>query len=275
MKEKLIIPAEQKGDLWLYNRERFLDHSYQSFLHRHDELELNLVLRGKGTYLLNDHTIELAPGSLLWLFPEQEHILMDRSLDFEMWILVIRPEYLAELCRDAGSQVLLEGNPGGDFSRGLAGLQFQKLAGLCKDAAGIKAGSAFFNVSLGYLLLSAWAAYQNAASRGKEKKISPAIEKAARLILDGKAGDDLDELARTVGLSAGRLSRLFKSQVGVPLTGFRNRKRIELFLDLYGNGQERTLLDAALEAGFGSYAQFYRVFKQVMGGTPNEYRNRR
>ena len=31
------------------------------------------------------------------------------------------------------------------------------------------------------------------------------------------------------------------------------------------------MLDASLEAGFGSYAQFYRVSKQIMGNNPSDY----
>jgi AraC-like DNA-binding protein len=32
------------------------------------------------------------------------------------------------------------------------------------------------------------------------------------------------------------------------------------------------MLDAALEAGFGSYPQFHRIFKRVMGRSPGKYR---
>jgi transcriptional regulator GlxA family with amidase domain len=84
----------------------------------------------------------------------------------------------------------------------------------------------------------------------------------------------LDELARRAGLSSHRLSRLFKQQTGVALVDFRNRQRVEKFLELYGTGQRRTMLDAALEAGFGSYAQFHRVFKRVRGGSPIEHRRK-
>jgi AraC-like DNA-binding protein len=34
------------------------------------------------------------------------------------------------------------------------------------------------------------------------------------------------------------------------------------------------MLDAALEAGFGSYPQFHRVFKRVIGCSPGSYRRR-
>ena len=70
------------------------------------------------------------------------------------------------------------------------------------------------------------------------------------------------------------MSRLFKQQTGVALVDFRNRQRVEKFLDFYGTGQRRTMLDAALEAGFGSYAQFHRVFKRVRGCSPVEHRRK-
>jgi AraC-like DNA-binding protein len=98
------------------------------------------------------------------------------------------------------------------------------------------------------------------------------VEKAARLIHDETTTLGLDELARRSGLSPTRLSRLFKQQTGVALVDFRNRQRIERFLELYGTGQRRTMLDAALEAGFGSYPQFHRIFKRVMGRSPGKYR---
>jgi len=65
---------------------------------------------------------------------------------------------------------------------------------------------------------------------------------------------------------------LFKQQTGVALVDFRNRERVEKFLQIYGTGQRRTMLDAALEAGFGSYAQFHRVFKRVTGRAPGKHR---
>ncbi len=272
MKEKLFLPQNIKGDIWFYDRQRFLDHSYQSFLHRHDELELNLVVRGRGIYVLNRRKIEVVPNSILWLFPEQEHLLLEKSEDFEMWILVAKPGYLQEICTGPDSQVLLKGNPDGNYCRSLTNNPFQKLCGLCKDTLAIRPDLSLFNISVGYILLSAWAAYQTASSSGLEKHIHPVIEQVAKLIMDGRGTPDLKLLAHAVSLSPNSLSRLFKRQMGISLTTFRNRCRVELFLELYGAGQTRTMLDAALEAGFGSYAQFYRVFKQIMGGNPSDYR---
>jgi AraC-like DNA-binding protein len=50
---------------------------------------------------------------------------------------------------------------------------------------------------------------------------------------------------------------------------YRNRLRIEKFLELAV--RSGNLLQAALDAGFGSYAQFSRVFRQQMGVSPRGY----
>ncbi|MBN2194179.1 MAG: AraC family transcriptional regulator [Polyangiaceae bacterium] len=82
--------------------------------------------------------------------------------------------------------------------------------------------------------------------------------------LDGAA------LARKVAVSAGKLARDFKAEMGVSLVEYRNRLRLERFLSLVDRGGGN-LLEAALDAGFGSYAQFHRVFRSMLGTTPREY----
>ena len=54
----------------------------------------------------------------------------------------------------------------------------------------------------------------------------------------------------------------------MPLTRSRNQQRLHRFLSGYGDGTRTTALAAALAAGFGSYAQFYRVLRQETGRTP-------
>ena len=73
----------------------------------------------------------------------------------------------------------------------------------------------------------------------------------------------------SAGVSPSHLSRLFKSQTGTSITRFRNQQRVQRFMLLYRDGRHTTALAAALEAGFGSYAQFYRVFRAETGGRPS------
>ena len=79
-------------------------------------------------------------------------------------------------------------------------------------------------------------------------------------------------LARAASLSPSHLSRLFKAQTGVSISRFRNQQRLQRFQLLYGHGRRTTALAAALEAGFGSYAQLHRVFRQLTGRSPSALR---
>jgi len=79
-----------------------------------------------------------------------------------------------------------------------------------------------------------------------------------------------ERIAQEMGISPGHLARSFKSEMGISLVEYRNRLRIERFLRSVQSGNE-SLLRAALEAGFGSYAQFFRVYRKLLGTTPREH----
>jgi AraC family transcriptional regulator of arabinose operon len=81
---------------------------------------------------------------------------------------------------------------------------------------------------------------------------------------------DIEHLARACGLSASRLAHLFSDQVGITPLQYRNFARVQQFIRTYKE-DERNLLRAALQFGFGSYAQFHRVFRQVCGSSPAEH----
>jgi methylphosphotriester-DNA--protein-cysteine methyltransferase len=52
---------------------------------------------------------------------------------------------------------------------------------------------------------------------------------------------------------------------------FRNRQKLEWFLLHYSPKSRQTMLACALEAGFGSYSQFYNIFQQLTGKPPKKY----
>jgi methylphosphotriester-DNA--protein-cysteine methyltransferase len=77
------------------------------------------------------------------------------------------------------------------------------------------------------------------------------------------------DLAQELRVSPGHLGRVFKMEMGASLVEYRNRLRLQSFFDVVGRG-EANLIRAALGAGFGSYAQFHRVYRQLVGGTPRD-----
>jgi AraC-like DNA-binding protein len=99
--------------------------------------------------------------------------------------------------------------------------------------------------------------------------LHPSVRRALDLLGDGAWDQDLARLAKRCGVSEAYLSRIFKRQVGVALSRYRNSARLGRFLELRrASGGVRTLTDLAFEAGFGSYAQFYKVYQAAYGQGP-------
>ena len=79
-----------------------------------------------------------------------------------------------------------------------------------------------------------------------------------------------DALATKLSVSSARLARAFRAELGVSVVEYRNRLRLERFFGLVQQGGGN-LSEAASAAGFGSYAQFHRIFRQHVGVTPRDY----
>lgn len=266
MREHLHLPAALHGDIW-----RYYNPTTSNTRHHHAELELNLVTQGTGTYLLGSRRYQIRPGDLLWLFPAQDHVLINYSRDFAMWIAVFKHKLIKRVAADAADRVLLQAEPVETCCRRVAQQDLGRMEELFAELAAVRDRPGLLNAGLGYALLHAWRSFERAAEVSVGD-VHPAVERAARLIRDDSTALSLEELARHAGLSATRLSRLFKEQTGFAMVDYRNRLRVQRYLEIYGTGQRMTMLDAALEAGFGSYPQFHRVFKNVLGCSPAKYR---
>ena len=269
MDEILELPDKLDGIIWHY---RWASRLSLYPMHHHREVEVNLVVDGTATYVLNMRRYELAPGSIVWLFPEQAHVLVDQSPDYLMWIAVFKPDLIGRLCLREDTWPLRQADPAGHFCRRLDAERATRLGTLFRELIEVMPHETHFNAGLGYALLTAWAYYRAADDLGEGYDIHPAVERAARMLHESVEPLGLKEIAHRVGLSPSHLCRLFKEQMGLSLVAFRNRQCLDRFVRLYGHGRRRTMIDAAMDAGFGSYAQFYRVFVRHMGCTPAEYR---
>jgi AraC-like DNA-binding protein len=207
----------------------------------------------------------------VWLFADQDHVLFNESPDFEMFILIFRNSLVERLCNTPRTRALRERNPGGDWCKLLPDTAATELRTLFKQLHEAMNDVTRFNAGIGWALLTAWEKHQS-AQQVLGQDVHPAVERAARIIQAESEPLSLEDIADQVGLSPSRLSRLFHQQSGVSLVQFRQRQTLERFYRLYGNGRHKTMIAAALEAGFGSYPQFHRVFKQHTGKSPASFR---
>jgi AraC-like DNA-binding protein len=245
--------------------------------HWHDELELNLVLWGRVRYAIGSRTIELGRGSLLLLAPAQEHTLLGVSDDLAMWVSSFRRRAVRDAEEISGVRFL--GCRTWDV-RQLVPDSVLELSALharlsqCEDQYQLNSRSR-------HLLVRVLDWY---AAHGMREELPPFHEHRAglphgavaraRMLLREPEAPSLSLLSRRCGLEASRLSRLFKQQMGLSMVQFRSHFRVQHFIRRFGHGDTTTMLDAALESGFGSYAQFHRAFHQVTGYAPSEHLRR-
>ncbi len=96
----------------------------------------------------------------------------------------------------------------------------------------------------------------------------PAVTRALLQLREQETTLSLGQLAAGAGVTAPYLSHLLIEHTGRSFVEWRNRIRLERFMTAWRPGAN--LLNTALEAGFGSYTQFHRVFSQLLGCSPAE-----
>lgn len=260
--------------------------------HCHVELELNLVVQGTISYVLGEQRFTFGRGTLLWLFPSQVHQLVDRSGDAQNYVAVFKPGLIARSCRSAAYAGLKQAEAAVDgilhtmLPPGSFNLIRQTMDGLMEGApaadvlnreAGFGVDSDFrfehddpegLNAGLHHLLLLCWRCQRAGTPLEPPVALHPSVRKALELLSSGADELNLGQIARRCGASAPLLSRLFARQIGIPITRYKNSVRLRRFFELYGRQDRITIAEAVYAAGFGSYAQFHRVFTQTYGSGP-------
>lgn len=81
----------------------------------------------------------------------------------------------------------------------------------------------------------------------------------------------LDSLAAYAGFSRYTLSRMFRQHTGETFTQYLSKRRVDMAMELL-SGTRMPVTQVALQCGFNSIATFNRVFRDVKGCTPTQYR---
>ncbi len=81
----------------------------------------------------------------------------------------------------------------------------------------------------------------------------------------------LDSVAAYAGFSRYTLSRMFRQQTGETFTQYLAKRRVSMAMELLA-GTRMPITQVALQCGFNSIATFNRVFREIKGCTPTQYR---
>lgn len=263
--------------------------------HRHLELEVNLVVRGTITYVVGERRYTFPEKSVAWFFPDQIHQLVDRSKDSQYHVAVFKPRLVKKVCQGARypsfnrtnhdqEEILLKVISPSSFQLLHEIAQSLQIGGpdlkILNREAGYGISPEFryrhsdierLNVGLHYLLRECRRVYESEKIEKATPKLHVAVQRALTLITEHPDLDSLDQIAANCGSSVSHLCRLFHQQVGVPINRYRNSCRLGAFIRIYQKFPHKTLMEAAYEAGFGSYPQFHKIFTDSFGISPRKY----
>lgn len=239
------------------------------WLHRHDGLEFNLVVRGRGRVIVDDEVYVLRPNHALWLFPNHAHSLCDCDDDFSLWVYVLADSRREELASSSGIAPFAGSSAPGDCFSHVAEGDARFLDRLLADLYAHRQDQNYLEVGLSYATRMAWERTQRGVTLTPQSPLHPSVQQAVTLLQGDSAPTSLEALAGRCGLSPSRLSRLFTSQVGQSLALYRSRLRLERYFQARKSFPDETLLASAFRSGFGSYAQFHRICLQITGHPPS------
>ena len=220
--------------------------------HFHAEPELNLVTRGSATFGIGDEQITLARGDVVLFHPGQDHVLLSASADLGLFAVALLPELALRVC-GALSPVRSRGFRMSESETSAAEEALSQLGGT--------GGGGEVEVPLAEL-------FRSARARSAQTHV---LSRLALQHLNADPSVSGEQLGSAVRAQPSALSRHFHDDMGIRLVEYRARLRLISFVHWVDQGH--SLGRAALDAGFGSYAQCHRVFQSALGCSPRHYFN--
>jgi AraC-like DNA-binding protein len=225
--------------------------------HFHSEPELNLVTGGRAAFGMGEKVLPVARGDLLWWPPGQDHVLLDASPDFDLFVIGVTADFSLRALAGTVDAACV-----GPIHMRLPPAALAELEDTCATP-----GSAIDVPAIERRVGDLW---RKAHALRRAADSMHVVTRRTMLSLYQRPELGRSELAQRVRVYPTEISRYFHDDMGVTLSGFRSRLRLLRFIRSVDAGAPN-LLAAALGAGFGSYSQCHRVFQQTLGCNPRSF----
>lgn len=239
--------------------------------HAHSEVELTLIISGRGQRFVGDHVEHFMPGDLVLVGPDTPHTWAFDPAVTPMEAVVVQFAPATFVPGPAEFRALPALFARARRGLRIAGATRQRLADdvialvSCLDAL------ERFGRLVGILAhLAASRALEPLALGMTAHDQDPQVEQLLT-VLRRDSSATVASLARRAGMSASVFSRWFRREVGKPCVVYLAELRIGQACELL-LASERSVLDIAFASGFRNLANFNRWFRRVKGMSPTEYR---
>lgn len=275
----------RKENFTFQEEERFLlftTAEKQEELHCHNCLELNYIVSGCGTYMIDGKLYPIEKGDIFVINNSEHHLAIHKE-PVCMTVLVFAMDFLWK--SPLGAECLKPFfNRNQNFSHRITAKEF-RYEDICyafrcvsKEFSIHDSGESMVAESAAQLLLAQVYRYYNEKQEIEEKDsynyMSGSIQQAFSYINEHFAEKiSLEDVAEASSLSRTYLSRYFKKMTGQTLFNYIQQTRIKYASYLLQTGQT-SITQIALDCGFDSVSYFNRIFKKYYGITPGQYRKK-
>ncbi len=247
-------------------------------LHHHDFYEVNFLVSGDVTYVIESHVYHVSPGNMLIIGPRELHQVHIESTvaPYERYMLWITPGLLQKLSSeqtDLGHCFDLS-RPNYCNLLQLSAQQQQEIPALMEGLIQEQEHPVFGSDLRKYNFISELLIRINRmADSADMRRDNGALSIEAQVIeyinMHYHQPITLDVLAEHLFVSKYHLSHEFKKQVGISVYQYLQKKRLLIARQLMAQG--RKPVDVYEVCGFRDYTAFYRAFQKVYGLSPREY----
>ncbi len=239
-------------------------------IHTHNYYELEYQISGRGCHSLNGNVYQSGEGHFYLLRPGDSHHM--QAMDGPLCIIGIC--FAPGLMDPAVSSYLRTLTPPfiGTLPVQDRGLFYTLVAQMEKEALGRSRESSTLMTGCALTVLSLFSRHAEEFPQSGNTSLSCALD-----FIDQHYHESvtLEQTAAAVNLSPFYFSRYFRRTSGMTFSDYLARLRLSHVCAQMLKDPSCNLLTTAMDAGFGSYTSFYRVFEKFVGISPSEWRDSR
>lgn len=276
------IPASQ--DKTILVQEDILP-SFYPFLHRHEEIQLTMIIKGEGTLVVGNNMHAFTKNQIFLIGANMPHVFKDDevSVDEEsengihaLTIFFNPKGKLAtffDLPELKNVSTFFENNSSGFEIPPENFAEFSSLIFQVKDAVGIEQLICFFQLLQSICSLENIVPLTtNIESKDFSDKEGVRISTIYNYVMQHYHREiALEEIAAAAFMTPPAFCRYFKKHTGVTFVTFLNEVRINEACKKLLGGKYESVSEVAYHSGFNSITNFNRVFKTTVGKSPREY----
>ncbi len=226
--------------------------------HFHGNFELIYCVLGENAVSVGDRSFTLSPGELLLIPPWQLHAFtVDPGK--KLWVGVFSEDYIPAYAKRNGGKLYAP------FRSDIATEEYLKAMLFHEDIPALYTAKSAL-----YAVCAACESKAELCNDGENDRVAGSI--LSYLSKHYTEELSMREVASVLGYEYHYFSKLFHDCFSVNFKQLLNICRFERACELLEK-TDRDLTDIAMESGFQSIRSFNRIFKEMSGLTPREYRS--